>query len=158
MSILHRAASVGGIVACLISGRAGATPPSADQARDAVATYEQGTWRYQGRTDAPALSGRLLLSFRDVSGRVAGEALLLTPDRRLLSASPVSGRRLGTECHLRLALSGMTQQLDGICSPSALGGTLVEERPRRGALFELLAWWDDRRTPGEAWLSAGGDL
>ena len=147
------------LVAASLATGARAAPPSPVAARLAVAAFERGTARYQGTIDGPDLSGHLLVSLDErPSGELAGEALLLTPDHRLLAAAPVSGLAHGTACSVSFAFDPRPTTLDGICSPALLGGTLTTEPRRTDLLTRLIFWWDDRAIPGEAWLASGGDL
>ncbi len=149
-----------GLVVASTAARAAAIPvPTETEARLAVAAYERGAWRYQGIISGVSLPGRLALSITEApDGTIGGEALLLTPDRRLLAASVVSGQAEGTRCRLVLALGGRSERLRGVCSPTLIGGRLVSSPARPDLVTRLVFWWDDRNVAGEAWLEPASGL
>ena len=137
---------------------AGAGPPTVGAADIAGAAYRSGAWHYEGVLDTmPTARFLVSLSGRGQGG-IVGEALLLTPDRRLLAASAVTGRVDDGGCHLSLELNGDQVRLDGTCRPDLLAGELTRSPPRPDLLTRLVAWWDDRAVHGEAWLAAGGSV
>lgn len=136
-----------------------AAPPDPAQANAAVLAYQRGAFRYQGTLGGPDLRGRLLVSLSEArDGTLAGEALLLSPDRRLLAASPVSGRLTVQGCHLGLVFAPDPVAVDGICTPTVIGGRLRRSPPPQDFVSSLLFWWDDRSTDGQAWLASGGSI
>ena len=148
-----------GLLAVPIAGYAAVPVPSAAEARQAVAAYELGTWRYEGVFSGVALAGRLILSITEAAnGGITGEALLLTPDHRLLAASAITGRAAGTDCRLSLSIGGRIEHLIGICSPAVLGGRIVSSPPPADLLTRLVFWWGDRSVAGEVWLQPGTGL
>lgn len=120
----------------------------------AVAEFYRDAWRFEGSISGSPVQGRLAMSLsEDARGDLAGEALLMTTDRRVLAVTTVSGRADGTDCRLQFPLGDRIEVVSGTCSPNVVAGRLVSS-PRRIDLFDRLAfWWDDRDIIGEAWLA-----
>ncbi len=142
------------------SSAAAASPvPTEAEARLAISAYDRGAWRYDGVVTGAPVSGRLAMSITEApDGAIGGEALLLTPDRRLLAASSVSGQAAGTTCRLDFALESRTERLDGICSPQVIGGRIVASGPKLDLVMRIVFWWGDQDIEGEAWLAPATGL
>lgn len=139
---------------CFADARAAVPVPDDVTVQRAVAEYDRGAWHFEGSVDVSPIHGRLAMSLsEDSRGELAGEALLMTSDRRVLAVASVSGRASGTDCRLQFPLGDRIEVVSGICSSNIISGRLVSS-PRRIELFDrLVFWWDDHDVVGEAWLA-----
>lgn len=113
--------------------------------------------------DQPPLHLSVGLAGPSPDGRLRGEAILFTADRRLVATGPVSGRITGSpaagptagtgDCTLRLALPGQDVTLSGLCTADTLSGEIVSRPRRPDLLTRLVSWWGDRQTAGRYWLT-----
>lgn len=147
-----------------------APPPAGPDPAAAMLRIAAMPYRYGGAlqgtipgrlspVDQPPLHLSIGLGGPSPDGRLRGEAILFTADRRLVATGPVSGRIAGGptagtgDCTLRLALPGQDVTLSGLCTADTLSGEIVSRPHRPDLLTRLVSWWGDRRTAGRYWLT-----
>jgi len=125
-----------------------------------VRTMANQPLRYGGVLRGP-VDGRLLLALDQPApdGSLHGEAMLLTEDRHLIETASVAGEWAaafvpgGHDCILRLALTGRTVILHGICAAEALSGEILTREEDADWLTRQIFWWNSNDTGGRYWLT-----